>query len=145
VRVSRALEVYEQTGEKLSALRAAHARGADRYRSLFCVLPSPEDHDARIEARIDTMVELGWKQETASLLQHWPRSARAFGSVGYAQMVRHLLDDVPWPETRQAIRKATRIYARRQRTWFGGERGIDRSVPSAALLSDDHVKAWLAT
>ena len=51
VRVVRALEVFEQTGTPLGALRKAHALGAPRYRALRIVLDlTPEELTRRIDA-----------------------------------------------------------------------------------------------
>ena len=97
---------------------------------------------------VEAMLAAGWLGEIRGLLERWPRSARAFGSVGYAQLVAHLRDGVPMDETRQAIRKATRVYARRQRTWFKNEPGIDWRTDATALTAPRgvaRVTQWWAT
>ena len=104
--------------------------------------------DRAIEARIDTMLEAGWVDEVRALLDRWPASARAFGSVGYAQIVAHVLRQVPLDDTRKAIRKATRTYARRQRTWFKNEPGVAWRTEHGALTGPaglERVTQWLAT
>lgn len=145
VRVSRALEVFEQTGDPLGELRAAHALGQDRYDNLFAVIEREADHDDRLDARFKAMLVAGWLEETTRLLKQWPRSARPFGSVGYAQMVRLIDGELGEDEMRAATRKATRIYARRQRTWFGSEPGVDWRPRRGELTSESgltRIKAW---
>ncbi|NNE20361.1 MAG: hypothetical protein HKN10_17995, partial [Myxococcales bacterium] len=58
---------------------------------------------------------------------------RPFGSVGYREILDHLRDGVSVDETLQRIRKSTRIYARRQRTWFNGEPGVSWRSERAEL------------
>lgn len=125
LRIVRALEVYEQTGVPLGALREEHALGEPRYRTVFVVLDVDRDAHARaIEARVAEMIERGWIEEVRALRARWGDDVRPFGSVGYREILQHLRDAVPLEETLRRIQKSTRIYARRQRTWFHGERDV---------------------
>lgn len=125
VRIIRALEVYEQTGNPLGALRAKHALGRSRYRAVFVVLDMERRAHCRIiERRVAQMLEAGWVDEVRALLARWGDRVRPFGSVGYREILGHVRDAVPLTETIQRIRKSTRTYARRQRTWFRGEPGV---------------------
>jgi tRNA dimethylallyltransferase len=146
LRIVRALEVYEQTGVPLGELRRAHGRGEPRYRTLFIVLEESMDVlTERIEARVDAMLERGWVDEVRALLERFPPSARAFGSVGYRQLVEHLQGSVPLDEARLRIRTATRTYARRQRTWFNGERGVHwRASASNVWAERARIHAFLS-
>ena len=93
------------------------------------------------------MLEQGWVDEVRALLERWPAGARAFGSVGYAQIVQHLREGVPLDATRQRIRKVTRTYARRQRTWFRSEPGVDWRTTASAVVAPEgmrRVTEWLA-
>ncbi len=145
LRIVRALEVWEQTGQPLGELRAEHALGAPRYAALFVVLqPTAEASRARIEARVDRMLAADWIGETRRLLERWPPWARAFGSVGYKQIVAHLHGELSLPDTRDAIVKATRIYARRQRTWFNKEPGVDWRTTPEALVAPEGVRRLTA-
>jgi tRNA dimethylallyltransferase len=143
LRVVRALEVYEQTGQPLGAARREHALGEPRYRSLIYVLDLPRpEHRQRVEARVRAMLESGFVQEVEGLLARHGRQLRPLGSVGYKQLVEHLLDGVPLPETEAAIVRATLIYARRQRTWWSTDPSVhsrvlpgelDQAVPLAQI------------
>ena len=125
VRIVRALEVYEQTGTPLGALRAEHALGEHRYRAVFVVLDMErEQHAGVIDRRAEQMLGGGWIDEVRSLRARWGDDIRPFGSVGYREVLAHLRDEVPLEETLRRIRRSTRIYARRQRTWFKGEPGV---------------------
>jgi len=135
LRIVRALEVYEQTGTPLGTLRAEHALGEPRYRAVFIVLDMDrEEHAAVIEDRAQRMIANGWIDEVRSLRARWGDDIRPFGSVGYREVLAHVRDEVPLEETVRRIRKSTRIYARRQRTWFKGEPGVSWRSESADLL-----------
>ncbi|MGD8316803.1 MAG: tRNA (adenosine(37)-N6)-dimethylallyltransferase MiaA [Myxococcales bacterium] len=134
VRIIRALEVYEQTGSPLGALRASHALGQPRYRALLIALDMERDaHSTAIERRILRMLDAGWADEVRALRARWGDRVRPFGSVGYREMLAHVRDFVPAEETIRRIKKSTRTYARRQRTWFRGEPGVSWWSDSAEL------------
>ena len=136
VRIVRALEIYEQTGTPLGELRAAHALGEPRYRAVMVVLDRDRDaHLRTIEARAKQMIEAGWVDEVRSLRARWGDDVRPLGSVGYREILAHLRNHAPLEETLRAVRKSTRVYARRQRTWFRGEPGVSWWSDSAELCS----------
>jgi tRNA dimethylallyltransferase len=125
LRIVRALEVYEQTGTPLGVLRAEHALGEPRYATTFIVLDiDREAHAALIENRAKRMIEAGWIEEVREIRSRWGDEVRPLGSVGYREVLGHLRDGVPLDETLRQIGKATRLYGRRQRTWFKGEPGV---------------------
>ncbi len=137
LRIVRALEVFEQTGTPMGELRRHHALGQPRYRALFVGLDMErEAHDAVLSARIDLMLDRGWVDEVKELRARWGDSVRPFGSVGYREVLEHVRDGLALDETRRRIRKSTRTYARRQRTWFRGEPGV-RWASSATELTEE--------
>ncbi len=124
-RIVRALEVLAQTGRPLGELWAEHARGAPRYDARCFALDRPrEELYAAIRARVRAMLEAGWIEETRGLLERFGPDVRPLRSVGYRQIVEHLAAGAPLEETERRIYKATRIYTRRQRTWFRSEPGF---------------------
>ena len=136
LRIVRALEVFEQTGKPLGSLRAEHALGKPRYESVFVVLDiEREAHGAIIERRAEKMLAAGWIDEVRRLRERWGDEVRAFGSVGYREVLAHVRDAVPLDETLRQVRKSTRVYARRQRTWFQGAPGVSWRSRSDALMT----------
>jgi tRNA dimethylallyltransferase len=122
VRVSRALEVFETGGTKMSELHASHAFGSARHRAkLFAVRREPEELRARIERRVDAFLAAGWIDEVRGLLARGRADARAMGSVGYKEVAACVRGELPAPELGEAIGRATRVFARRQKTWLGHE------------------------
>jgi tRNA dimethylallyltransferase len=135
LRIVRALEVYQQTGKAFGELRAAHALGAPRYEAVVVALDLERElHTHLIEGRVERMIEAGWADEVRSLRETWGDHVRAFGSVGYREMLAHVRNEVPLEETMRMIRKSTRTYARRQRTWFKSDPAVSYWSSSDALL-----------
>jgi tRNA dimethylallyltransferase len=137
-RIVRALEVFEQTGQRVGEMRRAHALGAARYDAFFFVLDlSLDDLTPRIEARIEAMFAAGWIEEVKRLRETYGDDVRPFGSVGYKELLAHVRGEITLDEAKRLVRKATRIYARRQKTWFRNEPGVTmRGTPADLLASE---------
>jgi tRNA dimethylallyltransferase len=73
---------------------------------------------ARIRARVRESLGKGWIEEVRALVSSGYDGARAMGSVGYAQVRAVLAGQLRGEELESAIVRATRIFARRQRTWL---------------------------
>lgn len=71
-----------------------------------------------IETRVDQMLENGWLDEVASLMQSVPSDAIAWKASGYRVMRRHLEGEYSLAQARERAIIETRQYAKRQRTWF---------------------------
>lgn len=118
VRVSRALEVFESSGRRMSELQDAHGfRAPRRPTRLFGIRQSSEVLTARIEARVHEWLRGGWLDEVRSLFERGFGSARAMSSVGYREVAMHLRGELSAGELPGAIVRSTRVYARRQRTF----------------------------
>ena len=136
-RVVRALEVYEQCGRPVGELRAEHALGSPRYRTLVFNLDIPRELlNERLRLRTRRMIEAGWADEVRALVKKYGPGVRSLRSVGYRQMLNHVVDSEPLEVTEQKIAIATRQYARRQRTWFQSDPDIDATMTPEEVLSD---------
>jgi len=60
-------------------------------------------------------------EEVRALLVRGRGSARAMGAVGYKEVAAYCRGEMGEAEMRGAIARATRVFARRQRTWLGHE------------------------
>lgn len=119
VRVSRALEVWELTGKPLSALHEEHGFAKARYATrLVGIRWSKEELAERIANRTRAFLASGWKDEVRSLVDRGYREARAMSSVGYKQVLDCIEGRLDESELEDAIDRATRVFARRQRTWL---------------------------
>ncbi len=116
MRIVRGLEVHALTGTPLSALHAAD-QPVRRACEVVWV-----DHPAlteRIDARVLGMIEAGYVQEVAGLLEGGvPRDCKPMGSLGYKHLAAHLLDGVAVEEAVRLIQRDSRQFARKQRTFL---------------------------
>jgi tRNA dimethylallyltransferase len=124
VRVSRALEVYELTGQPLSTLQAQHGFRTARYRvRLVAVRHERSALYARILRRVAQMFEQGWLDEVRSLLDDGYAEARALRAVGYRQVKDAVVGDavIDLPALIERVAQATRHFVRHQLTWLRDE------------------------
>jgi tRNA dimethylallyltransferase len=119
VRVSRALEVHELSGRPMSAWQRDHGFARPLHRArLMAVACEPAVLTERVTARARTWLATGWTQEVEGLLAAGFGDARAMASVGYAQVRAALAGEIPAGDLETAVVRATRVFARRQRTWL---------------------------
>jgi tRNA dimethylallyltransferase len=146
VRISRGLEIFEQTGRKLSDLQREHQFRLPNYNALKLALVRPrEELYERINARVDRMIEEGLIEECRALYDAYGVDCQPFSSLGYRQMQAHLFEGEPLEETLEAIKQATRRYAKQQLGWLRSEPGVmfaqaplvnDSGSPPESLVED---------
>ncbi|MDQ2646221.1 MAG: tRNA (adenosine(37)-N6)-dimethylallyltransferase MiaA [Myxococcota bacterium] len=121
LRVSRALEVFELTGVPLSEWHAGHGFRTPRFQArLIGVRRERDELDGRIRTRIEAMLDQGWLDEVRDLLARGFGESRAMASVGYSQVAAALQSGEPIDRAAlvESVFRATRVFARRQRTWL---------------------------
>jgi len=123
VRVSRALEVEAQSGRPLSSFQAEHKFQTPRYAAqLIGVAHTPDELTVRIRARVEAWMQNdAFIEEVRSLIDRGYGDARAMGSVGYKEAALYLKGELPREKVVEEMVRATRIFARRQRTWLNSE------------------------
>ncbi|HEX9191781.1 MAG TPA: tRNA (adenosine(37)-N6)-dimethylallyltransferase MiaA [Candidatus Deferrimicrobiaceae bacterium] len=134
-RVVRALEIAAVSGIPPSRARAAwNSGGSGGHRVLFLALwPPREELYRRIDARTEGMFRQGLLDEVRGLLaMGYGRECKPLGALGYRHAVAHLLDGVPIAATVETMKRDTRRYARRQRTWLSAEPDLVRLSPQDA-------------
>jgi tRNA dimethylallyltransferase len=122
-RVLRALEVAAVSGRPLSQWISEQPFGAQRIAALHVGLTLPRAilYD-QIAGRVARMMEGGWREEVAGLLQRGlSPDFPAFQAIGYRQIVRCLEGDGSLDLAVGETIKATRRFAKRQETWFRKE------------------------
>ncbi len=115
-RLSRALEVCITTGKPYSELR----KGKKVKRNFNVVkigLNIPrEGLYARINKRVDDMMENGLLNEVQSLIPF--KNLNALQTVGYKELFHYLEGGTDLATAVEAIKQNTRRFAKRQLTWF---------------------------
>lgn len=120
-RILRALEVYRETGETLTAHDARTRLRPPKYRACTIGLTFRDRADlyARIDRRVDTMVERGLLREVEALLQTGlSETATALQAIGYKQFLSVYRGDTPVSEAVAEVKLRSRQYAKRQLTWL---------------------------
>lgn len=142
-RVIRALEVIEITGKPFTAnLPRKESTRYPAARQFGLVMDRPSLAE-RIDKRVDRMWELGLVAETQALIEAGIRNGRtAQLALGYAQILKFIDGDISEDEAKEETKRATRQYARRQETWFSGDRRIQWISPKQPRL--ETVKELLA-
>jgi tRNA dimethylallyltransferase len=89
------------------------------------LMPPREKLTARIHARTDAMLKLGWMREVQALIDSGlSEDSKPFDFIGYRELRAVLRGEITLEQARGAIQQATRRYAKRQLTWFRREQGV---------------------
>jgi tRNA dimethylallyltransferase len=120
-RVIRALEVWYETGETISAHNAATRLLPPRYTALKLGLNFENRADlwARIDKRVDEMAELGLAEEVQALLESGiSPTCTAMQAIGYKEMAGAVSSGGDLTAALEEVKLRSRQYAKRQLTWF---------------------------
>jgi tRNA dimethylallyltransferase len=124
VRVMRALEVYFQTGEQISAkqpLRAEPPEFAERIR-LFVLEPQRDLLYEKINRRAELHFAAGLVDEVKGILASGVREdGNALGAHGYRRVCEYLRGERTLESAIERSKQDVRNYAKRQLTWFRRE------------------------
>ncbi len=140
IRVVRAMEVYLSTGSPISLLQEQD-RSSQRSRPAIrwgLTLPRPT-LNARIDARVDAMLEAGLVAEVQGLLQQgYSGELGPMKSLGYKEIVEYLHGEKSYDSAVEEIKTNTRRFAKRQQTWFRADtliQWLDTSELSSAEVA----------
>ena len=145
-RVIRALEVWELTGQPLSALARVDPAGGLRYNALRYVLACPRELlYRRLDQRVEGMLAAGWLEEVAALRERgWSPQQQALRALGYRELYEVLAGRLALPPAAEAIQLRTRQFAKRQLTWLRREPGftwLSWSRPEELAAYTEHLTA----
>ena len=120
-RTMRAIEVYFQTGRRVSELRASTDEPpsfASRFRVI--ILNPPRDElFSRINQRAEQMFDMGLIEEVEALIASGvPMNAKAFQAHGYRRVIEYLKGERTREEALNQMKLDTRHYAKRQLSWW---------------------------
>jgi len=116
-RVVRALEVVLTTGKPFSRQRG---QSASPYNLLTIGLKRPrEELYQRVDERIEAMFEAGFFDEVKGLLdKDYSPHLPTMSAIGYRECVRVIEGDLNVEQAKVEMRRATRMFVRRQANWF---------------------------
>ncbi len=124
-RVIRAIEIYYETGEKMSDFREDITLN-DEYEFYFVgLIRNREELYSRINRRVDIMIDRGLVEEVSDLLNSgYSKDLAAFRGLGYKEIIGYLEGRYDLNEAIRILKRNTRRYAKRQFTWFKRYRNI---------------------
>ena len=116
-RTIRALEVIMTTGRKFSEQRG---QTESPYHLITTGLTRPRaELYERVDRRIEMMFANGFLDEVKSLLaKGYSPSLPTMSAIGYRECIRVIKGELSEEQAKAEIRRATRIFVRRQANWF---------------------------
>lgn len=126
-RIIRAMEVYLETGETITAHNRRTQALPPRFAPVWLGLDfeSRAELYSRIDRRVDVMLEAGLLEEIRALLRSGiPEKCTAMQAIGYKEFVDALDGRCTIEEAADQVRQSSRRYAKRQLTWFRRNKAI---------------------
>jgi len=120
-RIIRAMEVYLETGETITAHNLRTQAQPPRYDPVWFGLSDENRQDLydRIDRRVEQMVDLGLVDEIKALLARGiPEKATALQAIGYKEFLQVMHGQDTAENAVTQVQQSSRKYAKRQLTWF---------------------------
>lgn len=115
-RLKRAIEVCLSTGQKYSDLRKNSRRPRSFNVVKICLSRDREELYARINTRVDLMMNQGLEKEAQLLFPF--KDVNALNTVGYKELFSYFNHEISLEQAVIDIKTHSRRYAKRQITWF---------------------------
>ncbi|MCK5504778.1 MAG: tRNA (adenosine(37)-N6)-dimethylallyltransferase MiaA [Thermodesulfovibrionia bacterium] len=122
-RIIRSLEVSIKGRKTISELQDISTKPQDYHFVKIGLSRERKELYALIERRVDTLMEKGLVKETEKLLQMNPQKT-SLQALGYKEMKLYLDGMINIEAAVKLLKKRTKMYAKRQFTWFRKEPGI---------------------
>ena len=118
-RIIRALEVILTTGRKFSEQRG-QSETPYHLTTVGLTRPRVELYE-RVDQRIEVMFANGFLNEVKTLLaKGYSPSLPTLSAIGYRECIRVINGEIDAEQAKAEIRRATRVFVRRQANWFKG-------------------------
>lgn len=115
-RVVHALEICYMTGKTYTSFRTNTLKERPFRMVKFGLMREREHLFARINARVDKMMQEGLMEEVKRV---YPlRHLNSLNTVGYKELFKVLDGEWELPMAVERIKKNTRVYAKKQMTWY---------------------------
>ncbi len=142
-RVVHALEICYMTGRTYTSFRVR--RKAHRPFRIIKVGLQREREELydRINRRVDSMMQDGWLDEARRVLPF--RHCNSLNTVGYKELFKYLDGEWELDFALEKIRRNTRVYSRKQMTWFRRDEEVRWFHPEDENGILDYLQAVLKT
>lgn len=121
-RVVHALEICHMTGKTYTSFRTQEKRERPFNILKIGLQRSREELFSRINKRVEDMIREGLLEEARKWYPH--RDLNALNTVGYKELFAYMDGRMTLPEATERIKKNTRVYAKKQMTWFAHDNEI---------------------
>jgi tRNA dimethylallyltransferase len=123
-RICHGLTVYQATGKTLTEWHRLQPP-PPAFSILKIALEWPREMlNERINTRFEQMVEAGFLDEAAYILEHFDREHPAMKAVGYRQIFAYFDGEISLDEAVEWAKRESRRYAKRQMTWLRREEDL---------------------
>lgn len=130
-RVCHGVEICRQAGVPYSTLRTGTAKRRD-FRIIKLALNIERDQlFSRINQRVDRMIEAGLEQEARSVFHL--RHLNSLNTVGMKEMFAIFDGTMDRTTAIERMKKNTRVYAKKQLTWYRRDPDIIWTTPDQAI------------
>lgn len=121
-RVIHALEICYMTGKTYTSFRTSKAKERPFNILKIGLKRDREELYERINKRVDIMMEDGLLEEVKSVYPY--RNLNSLNTVGYKELFKYLDGEWELPFAIEKIKQNSRIYSRKQVTWFKRDNDI---------------------
>jgi tRNA dimethylallyltransferase len=140
-RVARALEICKLSGMTKTEWDKNAIRGESPYNACIIALDykNREELYFRIHMRVDEMFKAGLVEEAKAVFEkgYLAPDTTAGGAIGYKELLGYLNGEMTEEEAADAIKTATRHYAKRQLTWLRRNSDVHWLYPDDERYEDE--------
>lgn len=136
-RVCHAVEICRQAGVPYSTLRTGTVKSRDFNIIKLALNIERNELFDRINRRVDRMIEAGLEQEARSV--YHLRHLNSLNTVGMKEMFAMFDGTMDRHTAIERIKKNTRVYAKKQLTWYKRDSDITWVTPEKAIPTALHI------
>lgn len=138
-RVMHALEICYMTGKPYSSFRRKEKKERPFNIIKVGLRREREELYDRINRRVDAMIEQGLVEEVKSFIHL--KEHNSLNTVGYKEIFKYLDDEWSLPFAIEKIKQNTRIYSRKQTTWYRKDMDIEWFHPNDIEKIIQHIES----
>lgn len=140
-RVIHALEICYMTGKTYTSFRTRNTQKRPFHIIKVGLTREREELYERINRRVDIMLEEGLLEEAKSVYIN--KHLNSLNTVGYKELFKYLDGEWELPFAIEKIKQNSRIYSRKQMTWFRRDTDIQWFHPEQEREILDYIKDQL--
>ena len=141
-RVIHALEICYMTGKTYTSFRTREIKKRPFRIIKIGLTREREELYNRINRRVDEMMEKGLLEEARSVAEY--KHLNSLNTVGYKEIFKYIDGEWPLDFAIEKIKQNSRIYSRKQMTWFKRDTEISWFHPKKKEEIMNHIKNLLS-